>query len=57
MDDLAQILMATQMSSNFSEAMKSVGSSADTDVKTMIETTFQSNDIASKLGEGEPSEE
>ena len=48
MGDLAQILMAIQMSSNFSEAMESVGSSADTDVKAIVETNFQLNDIASE---------
>ena len=54
MEELAQILTVTRMFSDFSEAMESVGSSAD--VKAIIETTFQLNDIASELGEGEPSE-
>jgi len=57
MGDLTQILMAIQISSDFSKAMESAVSSADIEIKAIIETTFQLNDIASKLGEDEPSEE
>jgi len=51
MGDPAQILMAIQMSSGFSEAMGSVGSSTDTDVKATVETIFRLDDIASEFGE------
>ena len=46
MEELAQILTVTRMSSDFSEAMESVGSSADvTEVKAIIEATLQLDDI------------
>ena len=46
MEDLAQILTVTRMFSDFSEAMESVGSSADvTEVKAIIEATLQLDDI------------
>ena len=45
MEDLAQILTVTRMFPDFSEAMESVGSSADTEVKAIIEATLQLDDI------------
>ena len=46
MEELAQILTVTRMFSDFSEAMESVGSSADvTEVKAIIEATLQLDDI------------
>ena len=44
MGNLAQILMVTRAFSDFSEAMKSVRSSADAGVKAIIEATLQLND-------------
>ena len=45
MEDFAQILTVARMFSNFSEAMESVASSADTEVKAIIEATLQLDDI------------
>ena len=44
MGDLARILMVTGAFSDFSEAMESLRSSADTDVKAIIEATLQLDD-------------
>jgi len=50
MGDLARILMITGSFSDHSEAMESAGSSAETEVKTIMEATLQlDNTIKTKI--------
>jgi len=44
-NDLAQILVITRSFAEFSEAMESVGNSAETELKAIIEATLRFDDI------------